>query len=99
MESSVSEQIVDCPALHSQSEDYPSHFMGRVPKTIRMRKTVKPDEPLRSLDPDLRDVIAEHGMIYPAHTNSHGAVSAVTDKGTKLGVKPSEFEVVSWHNA
>jgi hypothetical protein len=88
---------IDCPALHSQSKDYPARFMGRVPKTIRMRRTVQPDEPLRSLDPEWSRVIAEHSMLYPAYTNSHGAVSAVLDEGRKLGVKPDEFEIVEWH--
>lgn len=90
---------VDCPARHSQSEDYPARFMGRVPKTIRMRRTIQPDEPMRSLSAAWRGVIAEHGMLYPAHTNSHGAVSAVMDNGQKLGVKPDEFEITEWYDA
>lgn len=91
------ETILDCPAMHSQSEDYPTRFMGRVPKTIRMRRAVQADEPMRSLSEEWRGVIAEHGMLYPAYTNSHGAVSAVLDDGKKLGVKPDEFEIVTWH--
>ena len=89
--------IIDCPALHSQSKHYPAWFMGRVPKTIRMRRAVQADEPMRSLSSEWRDVIAEHGMLYPAFTNSHGAVSAVMDNGKMLGVKPDEFEVSEWH--
>lgn len=93
----VMEELIDCPALHSQSSDYPARFMERVPKTIQMRRSVQADEPMRSLDPEWRDVIAEHGMLYPAYTNSHGAVSAIMDNGQKLGVKPDEFEITQWH--
>jgi hypothetical protein len=93
------EMTIDCPALHSRSKLYPERFEGRVPKTIRMLRTVQPDQPMRSLSPEWRGVIAEHGMIYGAYTNSHGAVCAVLDDGKKLGVKPDEFEVVTWHDS
>lgn len=87
----------DCPAMRLQSKDYPARFMGRVPKTIRMRRTVQADWPLRAL-PEYQSLIAEHGMSYPAYTNSHGAVCAVLDDGRKLGVKPDEFEITEWHD-
>jgi hypothetical protein len=62
-----------------------------------MRRAVQADEPMRSLSPEWRGVIAERGMLYPAYTNSHGAVSAVMDNKQKLGVKPDEFEITEWH--
>jgi hypothetical protein len=88
--------IIDCPALHSQSKHYPARFMGRVPKTVRMLRTVQADEPMRFM-PDWSDLIAEKGMTYPAWTNSHGAVTAILDGRRRLGLKPDEFEITEWH--
>ncbi len=87
----------DCPALHARSKHYPKRFQDRVPKTIRMLRAVQADCLLRSLMPRWRNVIAEHGMLYQAWTNSHGAVAAVMDDGEMLGLKPDEFEVTDWY--
>lgn len=90
--------MIDCPALHKLSEHYPARFGGRIPKTIRMLKTVLPDMTgVPVLDAQCEGIIAEIACHYPAWTNSHGAVCAVLDNGQKIGVKPDEFEVIEWY--
>ncbi|MCO7595006.1 MULTISPECIES: hypothetical protein [Pseudomonas] len=42
--------------------------------------------------------VAKAGQTYPVWTNSHGAVTAVMEDGTRLGLRPAEFEVDSWHH-
>lgn len=73
--------------------DYPARFEDRVPKTIRTTRRVTPDFPINSIKPD---VVAASGGLFPAWTNSHGAVSAILPCGEKLGLYPHEFEVVEW---
>lgn len=85
--------MIDCPAMRQRLKGYP--YGNRVPSKIRMLKTVKTDFPLR-LDPKMVKVAVE-GSTWDAWTNSYGAVSAVMPEG-KLGLKPSEFEVVEWHD-
>jgi hypothetical protein len=84
-----------CPAMKFLSNDYPERFNRRVPKVIRMLRTVQADGLVRML-PEYRDLIAYYEELYPAWTNSYGAVAAVLDDGRKLGVKPDEFEVVEF---
>jgi hypothetical protein len=86
--------MIDCPALQRQSEHYPARFRGRVPKRIKMAKTVRPDCP--GCKPGTVALIDSE---YDAWTNSHGAVCAVCENGEYLGVKPDEFDVIEWHNA
>jgi hypothetical protein len=89
---------VTIPALQKQSIHYPKHFLGRVPRRIRMTKTVS----ALNLANKSSKIIAKAGCIYDAWTNSHGAVSAVCSNNLKsdyhLGVKPDEFEVVEWYD-
>jgi hypothetical protein len=86
--------MIDCPAMRERhaAKGYP--FGDRVPKTIRMVQTVTSD--LLFLLPNSENV-AVKGALYPAWTNSYGAVAAVFPDGNTLGVKPGEFEVVDWH--
>ncbi|MCE5976675.1 hypothetical protein LVS58_07020 [Pseudomonas sp. JR33AA] len=42
--------------------------------------------------------VAKSGQTYPVWTNSHGAVTAVMEDGTRLGLRPAEFEIESWHH-
>lgn len=90
--------IIDCPALHTRGKGYP--FGDRVPRRIRMRKTVAGD-PMPILGFALANgrapQVAVNGMELDAWTNSWGAVCAVFPDGEKLGVKPDEFEVIEWH--
>lgn len=81
------------PALREKSKSYPKRFGGRTPKTIRMLQTVRPDMPFSKCAPALA------GQEYPAWTNSHGAVCAISPDGERLGVKPAEFEIVEWFEA
>lgn len=73
--------------------DYPARFNDRVPKTVRTTRYVTADWPIRLSKPDC---FAPKGDVFPAWTNSHGAVSAILPNGDKLGLYPSEFEVVEW---
>ncbi len=88
--------IIDCPALHVRhiAKGYP--FGDKVPKTVCLRRTVTAD-----FIPGL-GYLSSHkaggGCDYPAWTNSYGAVCAVFSDGSKLGLKPDEFEVVEWHD-
>lgn len=92
------ENKIDCPALHQRSDSYP--FGDRVPRTVRMLKTVTADPmPGIGLAYIKGDApVAKEGQTYPVWTNSHGAVTAVMEDGTRLGLRPEEFEVDSWHH-
>lgn len=86
---------VDCPALHRRNAaHYP--FGNRVPKTVRLKTTVKSDWQVVLVEG--RELRAPQGACYPAWTNSYGAVSAVLPDGSKLGLYPREFEIVEWHS-
>ncbi|MGY2167621.1 hypothetical protein [Pseudomonas gingeri] len=91
------ENRIDYPALHKRSNGYP--FGDRVPRTVRMLKTVTPDPmPGIGLAYIKGSVpIANAGQSYHVWTNSHGAVSAVMPDGERLGLRPAEFGVDTWH--
>ncbi|WP_238347317.1 hypothetical protein [Pseudomonas taiwanensis] len=92
------EYKIDCPALHKRSSSYP--FGDRVPRTVRMLKTVTAD-PMPGIGLAYikgNAPVAKAGQTYPVWTNSHGAVTAVMGDGVRLGLRPAEFEVDSWHN-
>ncbi len=82
-----------CPAMKGIAPDYPARFKRRVPKVVRMLMTVASDVIWVQ---EYNGLVAEIQMLYPAWTNSYGAVSVVLDDGRRLGVKPDEFEVVEW---
>lgn len=85
---------LDCPALHFISDGYPPNFRGRVPRKIRMAKTVRPDWQMAHQS----GVVLEMDREYYAWTNSNGAVCGICDNGKRLGVKPFEYDVIEWHN-
>ncbi|MFL8988633.1 hypothetical protein Q8X48_12920 [Pseudomonas sp. QLc11A] len=92
------ENRLDCPALHKRSNSYP--FGDRVPRTVRMLKTVTTD-PMLGIGLAYikgKAPIANAGQSYQVWTNSHGAVAAVMSDGERLGLRPAEFEVDSWHD-
>lgn len=86
------------PALVAiNHSSYPVRFYGRVPKTIKMLETVKPDRiPGLGYLPGSNGMVALAGQDYPAWTNKYGAVSAIMADGRMLGVKPDEFEVIEF---
>ncbi|ROM84903.1 hypothetical protein BK652_10010 [Pseudomonas brassicacearum] len=92
------ENRIDCPALRKRSNIYP--FGERVPRTVRMLKTVTADPMpgvgLAYIRGDMP--VATAGQSYPVWTNSHGAVAAVMPDGKHLGLRPAEFEVDTWHD-
>jgi hypothetical protein len=86
--------VTHCVKGHKNPDcDYPERFGDRVPKTIRVLKTVTADFPISLARPD---IVAPLGDMFPAWTNSHGAVSAILPSGERLGLYPREFEVVEW---
>lgn len=90
----MNDDIIDCPALHQQSADYP--FGRRVPKAVRLLRHVTPD-PRSIIGLGYPDIpTAALGAVIPVWTNSYGAVAAVLPDGQRLGLKPDEFEVVEW---
>lgn len=88
---------INCPALYKRSNSYP--FGERVPRTVRMLKTVTADPmPVIGFAYIQGDIpICPENQIFPAWTNSHGAVAAVLPNGKHLGLRPAEFEVDTWH--
>jgi hypothetical protein len=84
------------PALTRQSDSYPANYRGRVPKKIKMAKTLYPDE-IAGFKLGKPGTMLELNMVYDCWVNSHGAVAGYCDNGEKLGVKPGEFDVVEWH--
>lgn len=86
----------ESPALTLRSRHYPEHFNDRVPLTIRMRVNVRPDAWCSAIS-GKPGTILRCGEVYPAWTNSHGAVCGICANGERLGVKPDEFEVEEWH--
>ncbi|MFL1480960.1 DUF4406 domain-containing protein [Pseudomonas grimontii] len=92
------EAPIDCPALHDRALGYP--FGERVPRTVRMVKTVTADPmPVIGFTYITGTIpTAVISQTFLAWTNSHGAVSAIMSDGQRLGLKPGEFEVSSWHD-
>ncbi len=86
------------PALEWKSDregtfSYPEHWHGKVPYKVKMLKTVYPDIPFLCKE----DTVCERQKEYYAWVNSYGAVAAILENGEKLGLKPSEFEIIEWH--
>ena len=92
------------PALKWQSDkggrsNYPANFRGRVPLKVKMAKTVQSD--LMEFKKELEikdDTVALMDNEHYVWVNSYGAVSAILPNGQKLGLLPSEFDVVEWHS-
>lgn len=87
----------ESPALKHRSKHYPERFDDRVPLTIRMRFNVRPDAWCGAIG-GKPGTILRGGEIYPAWTNSHGAVCGICANGERLGVKPDEFDVESFYS-
>lgn len=84
----------ESPALKHRSKHYPERFNDRVPLTIRMTMNVRPDLWCSGRP----GTILRRDEVYPAWTNSHGAVCGICANGERLGVKPDEFEVESFYS-
>lgn len=91
------ETQIDCPALRKRSNSYP--FGEQVPRTVRMLKTVTADPMpgigLAYIKGEMP--VAKAGQKYLVSTNSYGAVAAVMPDGSRLGLRPAEFEVDTWY--
>lgn len=82
------------PALLRRLPSYPPQFQGRVPKMIRMDKTVYP--PANKVN---QMGVAWKGCTYPAWTDSAGNVSALVPYGvtiSRVALSPAEFQVTQW---
>ena len=87
--------VLDRCTDHENPEfHYPARFNDRVPKMVRMRRTAKND--LINIFSTGKELIAPKDHVFPAWTNSYGAVSAILPNGEKLGLYPNEFEVIEW---
>lgn len=96
----MTDDVIDCPALHVRRTDKGYPFGDRVPKTVRLTQTVTTDpipETAIFVSHPHPPMIAINSTTYPAWTNSYGAACAVFPDGKRLGLKPDEFEVVEWH--
>lgn len=88
------------PALSWRSDKpgkshYPFNWHDKVPLKVKMATTVKSDLP--DLMPVPEGTIALNDGEYYVWVNSYGAVSAILPNGQKLGLYPSEFNVIEWH--
>ena len=79
------------PALQHQSKHYPASWHGKVPKVVRMAKTVTDDFPFG------KKLVCQDGYEYHVVVNSHGAVAAILGDEARLGLKPYEFEIIAFH--
>jgi hypothetical protein len=91
----IKDIVMTSPALKSISENYPSNRYGKIPLKIKMSCTVKSDLPM-FID-KTQGLIAFEGQEYFVWCNSHGAMSAILPNGEKLGIRPSECEIIQWH--
>ena len=91
------------PALKYQSDrggrgNYPANYRGRVPLKVRVAKKVTPDLPWLKKELGVKDdTVCKKDKEYYVWVNSYGAVSAILPNGEKLGLLPSEFDVIEWH--
>lgn len=79
------------PALQHQSEHYPASWHGKVPRVVRMAKTVTDDFPFGE------KIVCQNEYEYHVVVNSHGAVAAILGERARLGLKPYEFEIIAFH--
>jgi hypothetical protein len=84
-------------AMHSISEHYPKRYKGKIPLKVKMLETVTSDLPFFIMENNDPANICIKGNEYWVRVNCHGAVSAVFEDQSELGLKPSEFEVIEWH--
>ncbi|NEX60204.1 hypothetical protein [Noviherbaspirillum galbum] len=89
--------VVDCPAIHERTSSYPHG--RRVPKRIRMIKTVVPElvvgVGIVLFENDMPQ-IAVTGMTLEAWTNSDGTVAGVFPNREMLALKAGDFTVTEW---
>ena len=79
----------DSPALLFQAYDYPKHYQGKVPRLVKLTKSVMSDLPFENIV-FLKDLQVE------CWVNSHGAVVGLCNTKS-LGLKPDEFHVLEYH--
>ncbi len=97
LQTQIPQEVFQSPALKQLSELYPPNRYGKVPLKIRMCTTVKSDLPIfvKGETP----LVACNGHEYYVWCNSHGAMVAILPNGKRLGIKPSECEIIEWHKS
>ena len=76
------------------TQSYQAYFNGRIPLKVRMNITVESELPF----PLCLDVWpCVFNREYYVTVNSYGAVTAIHEDGTTLGLKPGEFQIIEWH--
>lgn len=93
-------EAMKSPALQWRSDrpghaHYPYNWHDKVPLKVKMATTVTPDFP-DILIPKEGTIALNEGEHY-VWVNSYGAVSAILENGEKLGLYPSEFNIIEWH--
>jgi hypothetical protein len=83
------------PATTVRRHDKGYPFGDRYPIAIRMKRSARSDT-LCGIEIAQPPLLANAGAVYPAWTNSYGAVCAILADGKKLGLYPDEFDVVEW---
>lgn len=96
MNTPFKEIVMSSPALKELSDIYPPNRHGKVPLKIKMACTVKSDLPF-FMQPK-NDMVVHKDEEYFVWCNSHGAMSAILPNGEKLGIRPSECEIIEWHS-
>jgi hypothetical protein len=79
--------------LEKAAEYYRAGVEQRAPKWVPARIWLA--GPVRGDYPIGHRTIAHEGE-YECESNRWGAVSVVAENGQRLGVKPAEFDVVTW---
>ena len=79
--------------LQKAVEYYRAGIEHRAPKWVPSKVWLA--GPVRGDHPIGHTTIAHEGE-YDCESNRYGAVSVVAENGQRLGLKPSEFEVVAW---
>ena len=83
----------DSPAEKYQSVYYPQNWKGKVPKKVKIIKTVKEIvNGIESLPAVLLPVNTEH----ECWVNSHGVIYAWLGQGRKLQLNKDEYKIIDW---
>jgi hypothetical protein len=88
--------IENMAALETPNNSLPPEWNGRIPQTVRLRETVRPDFIGPITNRECARMVAYSGSVWPCRCNPHGAVAIVFPSGELLGVKPGEFDVIDW---
>ncbi len=75
---------------------YPARYGRKIPLRVKVLMDVKTDLLFFNI-PGNPEMEVKRGTEYYVMVNSYGAVTALFEDGTGLGLKPGEFEVIEFH--